>query len=458
MLCASLYLAISAGAEVRILWIAGPPSHGWAEHEHPAGSELLAGALNSAGLGIRSEVHVGWPADEAVVTGADAIVIYGDGLDDHVANGHEEALARHVDAGKGLAVLHFALEASPGPLADLLDRALGGRFDPDWSVNPKWELRNPLLADHPANAGVAPFDMRDEFYFHLRFQDGAEPILRGVPPLDSLGFDGPRSGNPAVRRELEEGRPQILAWVYEAQGRAFGYTGGHYHYNWGDDNLRKMVLNGIAWTAGVDIPPEGIPSAVPPLVHHRTIDESIARGELEDVRRHLAADPQRANQGLNQNLTPLHQAILRRQNAIARLLLASGADANRPDSSRRTPLHLAVERGEADLIPDLFARGAEPNHLDRIGWTPLHHAAAKNDLNCARALLAGGADPMGLSERGGTALHEAAASGDEDMLRLLLEHGVDPAHRAQSGVSALDVARESENPDAIRVLSETAEP
>jgi trehalose utilization protein len=429
------------------------------EHEHPAGAELLAGALEGAGLGIRSEVSLGWPSDEAAVAAADALVLYGDGLDAHVANGHEAALARHMDAGKGLVVMHFALEPSPGPLTDLLDRALGGRFDPDWSVNPKWELREPLLADHPVNAGVAPFVMADEFYFHLRFQEGVAPILQALPPLESLGFDGPRSGNPAVRSALEEGRPQILAWVYEGGGgRAFGYTGGHYHYNWGDDNLRKLVLNGVAWAAGVEIPPGGIASAVPPLVHHQSIDESIARGKLEDVRRHLAVDPARANQGRNENLTPLHQAILRRQTAIAHLLLESGADPNRPDSSERTPLHLAVERGEAELIPVLIARGAVPNHLDRVGWTPLHHAAAKNDLACADALLAGGADPMTLSERGGTALHEAAASGDEAMLRLLLNHGVDPAHRAQSGVTALDVAREAANTNAIHILSEPPAP
>ena len=37
-------------------------------------------------------------------------------------------------------------------------------------------------------------------------------------------------------------------------GRGFGFTGGHWHWNWAHDQFRKLVLNGIAWTAGIEIP------------------------------------------------------------------------------------------------------------------------------------------------------------------------------------------------------------
>ena len=37
-------------------------------------------------------------------------------------------------------------------------------------------------------------------------------------------------------------------------GRGFGFTGGHFHRNWGDPNFRKLVLNAILWTAGLDVP------------------------------------------------------------------------------------------------------------------------------------------------------------------------------------------------------------
>jgi type 1 glutamine amidotransferase len=60
------------------------------------------------------------------------------------------------------------------------------------------------------------------------------------------------------------GKPQHMAWVTERQdgGRGFGFTGGHYHKNWGNQNVRKLVLNGIAWTARITVPKQGVPGSV----------------------------------------------------------------------------------------------------------------------------------------------------------------------------------------------------
>ena len=68
--------------------------------------------------------------------------------------------------------------------------------------------------------------------------------------------DGPHEGNPAVREAVKRGEPQIVAWACERPdgGRGFGFTGGHYHRNWGNDNFRKLVLNAILWTAKVEVP------------------------------------------------------------------------------------------------------------------------------------------------------------------------------------------------------------
>ena len=59
--------------------------------------------------------------------------------------------------------------------------------------------------------------------------------------------------------------PEHVAWAYERPdgGRGFGFTGGHWHWNWASDSFRKVVLNGIAWTAGLDVPPDGVPSKTP---------------------------------------------------------------------------------------------------------------------------------------------------------------------------------------------------
>ncbi|HEY8995463.1 MAG TPA: ankyrin repeat domain-containing protein [Lacunisphaera sp.] len=189
-----------------------------------------------------------------------------------------------------------------------------------------------------------------------------------------------------------------------------------------------------------------------PVPRYATIDEAIARGDLPDVRTHIAADPTVVTHS-SKGGWPLHQAILRNKTEIALFLLECGASVDVADRTQRTPLHLAVERANVALVTTLLERHARPNERDATGWTPLHHAAAGNKIAVARALLAGGADPKILSERGGTPLHEAAASGGGEMIRLLLEAGVDPQVVSKGGVTALDIARQFKNEAAIEALS-----
>ena len=46
-------------------------------------------------------------------------------------------------------------------------------------------------------------------------------------------------------------------------GRGFGFTGAHFHWNWGHDDFRKLVLNALVWITGLEVPPEGIASRTP---------------------------------------------------------------------------------------------------------------------------------------------------------------------------------------------------
>ena len=77
--------------------------------------------------------------------------------------------------------------------------------------------------------------------------------------------DGLHSGNPQVRKSVAAGDPQHLAWCVERAdgGRGLGFTGGHYHSNWANDNLRRFVLNSIVWTAGLEIPHGGVATPTP---------------------------------------------------------------------------------------------------------------------------------------------------------------------------------------------------
>ena len=44
-------------------------------------------------------------------------------------------------------------------------------------------------------------------------------------------------------------------------GRGFGFTGGHFHKNWADDNFRRIVLNAVVWIAKGIVPEGSIKSA-----------------------------------------------------------------------------------------------------------------------------------------------------------------------------------------------------
>ena len=67
-----------------------------------------------------------------------------------------------------------------------------------------------------------------------------------------------------MREAVAAGKPQHVAWAAERTdgGRGFGFTGGHFHKGWGNDSQRKLVLNGILWTAKAEVPAEGVQSQV----------------------------------------------------------------------------------------------------------------------------------------------------------------------------------------------------
>jgi hypothetical protein len=39
----------------------------------------------------------------------------------------------------------------------------------------------------------------------------------------------------------------------------------HFYRNWKQDDLRRLILNGIVWTSGREVPEEGVRSELPDL-------------------------------------------------------------------------------------------------------------------------------------------------------------------------------------------------
>lgn len=258
--------AASSAAEAgkRVLFIAGARSHGYGAHEHYAGSRLLAQTIKESGVDVQLDVVKGWPQDAKLIEEADSIVIYCDGGERHPALKHVEQVQAQIDRGAGFVCLHYAVEVPKGEPNKLFLGWLGGVFEPDWSVNPHWTANFSKFPSHEITRGVEPFSMNDEWYFHMRFQpkmQGVTPILSDVPPASTMvRRDGPHSGNPDARKAVAAGEPQHVAWAYERPdgGRSFGFTGGHYHWNWGREPFRRLVANAILWTAKVEVPGEGV--------------------------------------------------------------------------------------------------------------------------------------------------------------------------------------------------------
>jgi putative membrane-bound dehydrogenase-like protein len=261
----------AATEKKRVVFISGRPSHGYGSHEHYAGCRLLAESLQEAMPNYTVEVlKWGWPeAGMKAIGEADTVVVYCDGGGGHLLNPHIDEFDRLMKKGAGLVCIHYGVETPKGKTGDAFLNWIGGYFETDWSVNPHWDAEFKTFPDHAISRGVKPFKINDEWYFHMRFRDGMQgvtPILSALPPQETMNRpDGPHSGNPAVRKAVAAGELQHVAWASERDGggRGFGFTGGHFHWNWGDPNFRKIVLNAIVWTAHGEVPADGVSTKDP---------------------------------------------------------------------------------------------------------------------------------------------------------------------------------------------------
>ncbi len=288
-----------ADGRKKLVLVAGRPSHGPGDHEFRAGCMLLEKCLDAAaatgGPKLVTATHTGgWPTDPTAFDNADAIFFFADGGAGHPVL--QSSRLAQIDAlakrGVGVACLHYAVEVPKEKGGPEFLTWMGGYFEPHWSVNPHWTLAKTELAQgHPITRGVKPFETNDEWYYHMRFREpmnGVTAILSAVPPDNTRERpDGPHSNNPAVR--AGKGSREVLAWAYERPdgGRGFGCTGAHFHRNWSNDDFRRLMLNALVWTAGLDVPAEGVVSAV-------TTEDLAAN--LDDKPAKQAPKPQPAKQ------------------------------------------------------------------------------------------------------------------------------------------------------------------
>jgi type 1 glutamine amidotransferase len=254
----------SAGA--KILIIAGPSQHPPGTHEVAAGARLLGHCLeNSANLGsVRVALVDTWP-DEAELKGTATIIFMGDMFPpERMENPNriKAQLGRLMDGGCGMVCIHFATGLRTQHVAE--DGAhpllgwLGGYYSsgcPHHRSTAKvcTSTIEPENNDHPILRGWGKFTFDDEPYWNNYFgKDGrAENVT-------SLAF---------AMLPPEAPKKETVAWCVQRKdgGRGVGIVLPHYYRSWRGNDLRKMILNSVCWTAKLKVPPEGVESAVPDL-------------------------------------------------------------------------------------------------------------------------------------------------------------------------------------------------
>jgi hypothetical protein len=274
--------AKTADGRSKLVIVAGKPSHPARMHEFNAGTQLLVKCLAQGAPKLKVDfVLNGWPKDETVFAEADAVVFYMDGGAKHEAvlegGARMQKIDEWVKRGVSIGAMHYGVEVVPNQAGAQFQRWIGGFYENMFSCNPIWEPSFTEFPKHAATRGVKPFQIKDEWYFNMRFADAfsAEKAsqsdgVKFTPILVAKPSDAVRNGpyvyppGPYAHIQAAKGRPEAMMWIIERPdgGRGMGFTGGHFHDNWGDDNFRKVVLNTLVWLAKADVPANGIESRV----------------------------------------------------------------------------------------------------------------------------------------------------------------------------------------------------
>ena len=246
--CAS---SLAEPAGTQILLVAGETAKvdTLGHHDYRGGVRCLEQLLKQT-PGIETQwIDDGWPSDLAVFEHVDSIVFYTDGggkqafLADESRQQKMDELASR---GVGLVMIHQAVDFPVE--AEALGQAwLGGVYAQGKSGRGHWPSVHVDFPQHPTTRGVEPWKIQDGWLNKIQFVDA----MKGVTPLLWSGkeYAGSRAG-------LDD---DIVAWAYERPdgGRSFAFTGLDAHSAWSLPGMRRFVLNGVLWSARVDVPEAG---------------------------------------------------------------------------------------------------------------------------------------------------------------------------------------------------------
>ncbi|MCH8921610.1 MAG: ThuA domain-containing protein [Planctomycetes bacterium] len=245
---AAVVLALLAGVtsadekgKTKILLIGKQPDHPWGTHMYLHTCRMLTKCLHQTD-GVETVVSDGWPKDAAKLKGVKTIVVYTTPAAELLLDGpHRDEVDRLMKQGVGLVTIHWASSVQKKNLDRLGERWLsymGGTWVSNVGLSTGKSPLKQLIAKHPICRGWSEYELHDEFYLN--------PTIAKAKPLLQV---------------TTKGQNVVVGWVHERKdgGRAFGTTLGHYYRNFQIEAFRRMIVNGILWTAHVDVPKGGAP-------------------------------------------------------------------------------------------------------------------------------------------------------------------------------------------------------
>ncbi len=267
--CVFLFAPLSwlSAAETDVLIVVGPSNHAPGSHEVAAGGRLMAWCLENAinVKGIRARVVHEWPKDKTILKNVATVVLIGDQfpperLDNSKANIAE--LSAMMKRGCGIVCVHYATGLAANHVAEDGEHPLlhwtGGYF----ATRCKHHQSVAKIFDatitratpkHAISRGWETFNIKDEPYTKNYF--GKNGFAPGVVPLATVEFP------------LDAPKTEVIAWAIErtSGGRGMGVTMPHFYRNWERDELRTFIMNGIVWSAGREVPADGVQTSKPDL-------------------------------------------------------------------------------------------------------------------------------------------------------------------------------------------------
>jgi len=259
-----------AEPKARVVIVVGPSTHPPGTHEVAAGGRLMKYCLeNMANVpGVEAQVFTGWPQDRTVLDAASTIVFTGDTFPPQrlpETASILEQLGVQMKRGCGIVCVHYATGLREQDVAADGEHPLlhwmGGYF----ATHCKHHLSvakiypaatiTPAAPQHPISRGWKEFTLNDEPYIRNYFgknNNQPEPNVT-IVATSQLPPEAPQT--------------EAVAWAVEREdhGRGFGIVMPHFYRNWRDEDLRRCILNGIVWSAHLEVPAEGVKSAPPDL-------------------------------------------------------------------------------------------------------------------------------------------------------------------------------------------------